>query len=412
LRNAAKLPLLVTASTFPTSSQDSCPRFVLDLCRELEATGRIRCLTLVPHAPGAKARATLEGIRVHRYHYALPSTLQKLSGSGMMAGLQAHPWRWCLVPGLIFGQMLAQRKLEKKFQPAAVLAHWLVPQGITAVLTPNRRSKLIVVCHGGDVDFLSRGQSRRMLGRWLVQRCDRLIAVSTFVQEALIRRFNADPSKISVIPMGVDTKLFSRQKSPASQNAPHQPERLLYIGRLVPGKGLDILLDALRLVMKSRPLAELDIIGKGPLDGLLRKRVAALGLNQKVHFHGGLPHSRLCQHLRNASALVVPSVTAEGFGLVIAEAFAAQVPVVAAESGGIGNLIAHNQNGLLARPSCATSLARQINRLLADPKLRRRLVKTAWQRCQQDFRWEITANAFLKEIEAVVGLPVRETPMA
>lgn len=398
-----KLRLLVTASTFPISSEDPCPRFVLDLCRGLEATGRVECLTLAPHSPFADTVGSIEGVRVRRYRYAFPAHLQQISGKGIMASLHAQPWRWSLVPSFFLSQWLAERSAERDFRPAAILAHWLVPQGAIAALARHRRTKLIVVCHGGDVAFLSRTDWRRRIAELLVSRCHRLIAVSEYIRDELIDRFGADPKKIRVIPMGVDLKRFGKI-SAARKSTPHDGmERIVYVGRLVPGKGLDVLLESLPRLFQNRPLARLEIIGEGPLRRLLEQRINTLGVTQRVIFHGGLPHPELERHLRSASALVVPSVAPEGLGLVIPEAFAVRLPVVAAGSGGIANVISHGHNGLLAQPGSPISLARQMTRMLAEPALRHRIIDAAAQTYKKKFRLESTAKAFLHEIEAVVG---------
>ena len=156
---------------------------------------------------------------------------------------------------------------------------------------------------------------------------------------------------------------------------PKPRKTVLFVGRLAEKKGVKYLIEAMQWID-----AELLIAGDGPLREALVQETARLKLTDKVRFLGAMSHEELPRVYASADIFAAPSVTArdqdkEGFGLVILEAMASGLPVVASRSGGITDLIQDGWNGLLAEEKDSRDLAVNINRLFTEPELYSKLVE-------------------------------------
>jgi glycosyltransferase involved in cell wall biosynthesis len=164
-----------------------------------------------------------------------------------------------------------------------------------------------------------------------------------------------------------------------------------YVGRLVPEKGLRVLMDA---------LAELagdwhcQIIGSGPLESELRESAASRGIDKRITFRGSVPHADVAGRLGSFDVLVLPSLTMPGwkeqFGHVLIEAMALGVPVVGSDSGAIPEVIA--DAGIIVPENDAVALRLALARLLSDPLLREELCRRGRIRSQQEYTDEEVAE--------------------
>jgi glycosyltransferase involved in cell wall biosynthesis len=165
------------------------------------------------------------------------------------------------------------------------------------------------------------------LSREFCNRCDGIVAPTHSIAEIL--RSYGVARRIDVIPTGVDLDLFGTP-GPLEEDTPRAPA-LLYAGRLGKEKNLDFLLDAFALLAQRVPAATLTIVGSGPHEHELRAHVRALPGNPRVEFTGALQPDALGRRYRSANAFAFTSKT-ETQGLVVIEAMAHGLPVVALES--------------------------------------------------------------------------------
>ncbi|MGH9743958.1 MAG: glycosyltransferase family 4 protein [Candidatus Acidiferrum sp.] len=173
----------------------------------------------------------------------------------------------------------------------------------------------------------------------------------------------------------------------------------LYIGRLSPEKGPQLLPPAWSKLAAAVPL---EIIGDGPLQPLLRSDCARLGLPQ-IRFSGWLAASKILDRLSAAKFLIVPSTCYEGFPLVIAEAYACGVPVIASGHGGLAEIVRDGYTGLHFTPGDAGDLAAKIAWAWAHP----REMEVMGLAARAEFEAKYTAAAALSHLESAYGFALR-----
>jgi len=391
-----KPSLLVLTSTFPRWENDPEPAFVYELSRRL-------CLSfdvtvLAPRAPGSKDRENMAGLHVIRFPYFFRcwEDLATHSG-GILNRLRSNPFNYLLVPLFLFGQLLALFRLLRQERFALIHAHWLIPQGLMAVIgltLARRRIPLVCTSHGGDL-YALRGTIFQSLKRWVINHSQALTVVSRAMQSSIVV-MGVVPDKVQVISMGVDLKHSFTPDSTVDRSA----SELLFVGRLVEKKGLRILIAAMPKVFTKHPDMRLTVAGAGPLEIELRELAQRLDISDKVDFLGMVMQSKLPALYRRATLAIFPFLVAksgdqEGFGLVQVEAMGCGCPVIAGDLPAIHDSIAHEETGLLVPPGNPEILANTVLRALNDPDLCFRMAREARKSAIEQFDWEIIAEKYV-----------------
>lgn len=373
MKSSQKKKLLVTASTFPRWEGDTEPRFVLDLCAHM--TNEFDVTVLVPAAPGAKSREKLEGVKVIRYHYFPFHKWETLCYPGaIVPRIKEKKIRVLLVPFLFISLYFHLLRLLPRYD--VVHAHWLIPQGIVQSWF---RKPYIVTGHGGDVTSLNKGIIKK-----LKIRCLKRASHVTVVSEHLKSKVQELTPELnpSVISMGVNTEKLGKQYYVPNFFGQGNKKVVLFVGRLAEKKGVTYLIEAMKKVD-----ALLIIVGDGPLRKELEEQAKIINNHEnveKIKFLGAKTHEELKEIYASSDIFVIPSVTAkdgdtEGFGLVMLEAMASGIPIVASNSGGIIQLIQDGINGLLCEEKNSLDLAEKINRLLYDDQLYTKLLENSFE---------------------------------
>ena len=185
---------------------------------------------------------------------------------------------------------------------------------------------------------------------------------------------------------------FSRARARRQLGMDDRVRMVLFVGRLVREKGVDVLLEAFASIAASDPLAELTFVGTGPSESRLREKALNMDLDTRVHFAGGVPHSRVSVYLAAADLFVLPSY-GEGFSMALAEAMAASLPVVCTPVGSINDVVMNGVNGLVVPCGDAARLGAAISTLLRDMPLSAHMGRhnRRWARGQG---WDRIAAAF------------------
>lgn len=224
--------------------------------------------------------------------------------------------------------------------------------------------------------------------RWVmespaVQRASHLVAVSATTRQEFIDHYKVDPARITVIYIGIDIrrfeKLLTREEARRHLKLPNDKPVLLYVGFSTPRKGLEYLAKALQ---KIQPQALLIIVGKWETR-YYNRFIGALGDERsRIIISGYVPDADLPLYYAAADVFVLPSLL-EGFGIPLAEAMAAGLPVVTTTGGAAGEIV--GDGGLVVPPANSDALAWAIDRVLSDHDLAHQLSQAGRQRARTLF---------------------------
>jgi len=382
--------VLVLATTYPRWQNDTIPGFVHELSKRLIPAFEVH--VLAPHCAGAATNEVLEGVQVQRFRYA-PSTWEKLCyGSGMLGQVRKNRALLALLPIMYLMYLLAALNLCRREKIDVIHAHWILPQGLlAAVLKSITGIPFIATCHGADVMAL-RGRVASALRRFVGRKAARIAPVSEHLVQRLIEE-GLDPCKLTRAPMGVDTDhLFV---PPEDENA--KRAGLLFIGRLVPKKGLLRLIDAFAQLPPEIIQEGLNIIGNGPEAAPASAAADRLGISKHIHFVGAVGNDQLLSWLHSARALVAPFETdsngdQEGLGLVVVEAMAAETLVITTDMPATSDVAIPNETAYVASMANTQSLAATIVQAHRDCDRSKQIAKAGRRYVEERFSWRASAS--------------------
>ena len=389
--------VLVLTSTFPRWKGDEDPPFVFELCNRLRTHYRV--YVLAPNYPGSKTEDNLAGIHIKRFRYFFKPWERLAYQGGILSKLKHHPWQFGLLPFFFLGELFALIRLLRKYQFHLIHAHWLIPQGLVALLARlfiKSAPPLLCTSHGSDL-FALQGNINKIVKRLIVKKSTAVTVVSRAMRNEVIK-LNVNHEKVSVIPMGVD--LHNRFYPPETRK---NSGSLLFVGRLVKKKGLRYLLDALPLILKRHPKVCLRIAGDGPEKDDLKSRCVNLGISAHVHFLGAVKNDLLPALYQSSNVVVFPSVIAEGFGLVLVEALGCECAAVVSDLPALRDIIIDGKTGLVVPQKNIQQIAEKVILLLNDDELRCSLGKEGRRFVLKHYDWSIIEQKYVDLIESMTS---------
>ena len=254
-----------------------------------------------------------------------------------------------------------------------------------------------VTAHGQD--FMKDLGSDDLL-REICAAAEFVAAETDYSRDLLSQRCPNSAAKIHRVYNGIDLERFPASRSCNGNRIP----RIVSVGRLVPFKGFDDLIDACAELARRQIDFVCDIIGDGPLRETLQAKIEQLDLSSRVNLLGSLSQGAVLEKLQATDIFALASTTdtqgaTDVFPTVILEAMASARPVVSTRLAGIPELVVDGQTGMLAPPGDSTALAHALEQLLRDPELRLRFGDAGRARIEQHFRIEQTVAPLVQMLE-------------
>ena len=344
--------VLHLTSSFPRWEGDHQAPFMADLMAAQRAAG-LEPHVLAPHGPGLRRSDRVAGTPVDRFRYG-PDAGEVLAYRGGVLPAARRPLGAAALGPFLVAFAAAATGLARRERMDVLHAHWWLPAGWAGVVASTAAGvPLVVTCHGSDVELARRHRLARRGARAVLSRAEVAAAVSGPLAAAVAE------------VTGVETRVLRMPlKAPAGGLAPLPPVppiRLLAVGRLSREKGFDVAIAAVALLAAQGVDVYLRIVGEGP-EGPGLDRAARAIPGDRVHLIGPVSPAELAKAMRDCHAVVVPS-RHEGLGLVALEALARGRPVIASEVGGLVEVVAGPEDGILVAPDDPSALAAAIRQL-------------------------------------------------
>lgn len=359
--------VLTVTTFFPNAANPQRAVFVKNLVRALRQRCEVDVVSPMPYVPpiGWKSawraqravplQETIDGIETAHPRFVVLPKLGWFSGLGYFAGIWKYLSRW-----------KRQLKADEK---AVIHAHCAYPDAVGVVLAAKLLGlPCVVTAHGSDINVYAERSGFRFQIRRALSNADGVIAVSGKLEERILRLGGIDRRRLRRIPCaGFDPQDFfphGRGVSRAMLDIGENARVVVFVGLLVPIKGIEFLIEAWAALIREGRLREGDrlvLVGDGPMRTALESQARRAGGN--VIFAGTLRQTEVARWISASNLLCLPSRN-EGTPNVVVEALASGVPVVASRVGGIPELISEGENGFLVPQEDSVALARALDTAL------------------------------------------------
>lgn len=273
--------------------------------------------------------------------------------------------------------------LEQGFQPDVIHAHFYRAGAPASRIGKIYGLPVIITEHSSAFPRRLLGWDEVLKARFAFQRANIVLPVSRALQQGI--EAYGIKAHFTIVPNVVDTNIFHPGPLPKPKI---NPKRLLFVGFLLPVKGLNYLLNALAMLHQDRNDWHIDIVGDSPLRVEYEQMAKELGLENKVTFHGFKPKSKIAEFMRQADLFILPSIW-ENMPCVLIESMCCGLPIVSTTVGGIPEIVP-NSCGILVPPADPQALMQAINRVLNLDKQFDRASIADW--AKQNYSYDIVGQ--------------------
>jgi phosphatidylinositol alpha-1,6-mannosyltransferase len=269
-----------------------------------------------------------------------------------------------------------------------------LPEGfIGAIVKMVTGKSLVCYIHGEDIETAKTSREFVAIIKFVLRKADTVICNSENTMNLLMKGWSVQPDKVTVLYPGVDTKKFFPAKRTESNSAQNEFQ-IVTVGRLQKRKGHDVMLQAVYELVNKHGHADLhySIVGTGDEDSELKAKCKSLKIDSYVTFLGEVSDCELVKIYQNSDLFILPNRTVgrdiEGFGIVLTEAQACGLPVVAGDSGGTRETMIVGETGYLVDCSTPVKLVELITKFINNRDLGYELGKKAQAHVSRTFSWD------------------------
>lgn len=379
--------ILVLTTSYPSHESDPSGVFIARLLAAIEKRG-YSVKVVAPSDGTFHGRRAVHGIETVRFGYFWPRSMERLTRGGggipenisesLLARLQLFP----MMLAFLWVSLLEVRRSD------LIYANWL-GAGIVGAAVSFLTGKPLVVSFRGDDGYLARDRlTWWVLTKMVSERAKVVAPVSGALLEILVE-FGVPREKCRLPRFGVDREMFHPRERADESNG---VVRLLFVGSLIPRKGLQDLLNALSHECFEH--VTLVVVGEGFYHPELTDMCEQLGLHDRVQWKGSVPPEEVARLMRSSDLLCLPSYM-EGRPNVVNEAMASGIPVVATRIGGIPDMMIEGETGFLFDPGNIEDLRSCLETLVKDPDLRKRMGEAGHEfLIRSGVSWDTTAEDF------------------
>jgi teichuronic acid biosynthesis glycosyltransferase TuaC len=391
--------ILFVSSQFPNASEPNKGIFTLQIVRELAALADIRVIAPVP---SLGPFTCIDAFKRYRTRHVIPYKEE-------IDNITVYHPRYFAMPGMGFTHHTTMykvlnsliRNIHEEWPIEAVNCHWIFPDGVAVQrICEDLRIPIVLTPLGTDLNRYSEHRLRKSVIRRSLVNSDKVSVLSSPMYKRCLA-LGVDQRKLSIIPNGVDVQKFSILDRSYCRNElkiPVSTQVILFVGSLVPVKGIEFLLKAFAALRKGREegSVKLYIIGSGFQEKDLKLRAHELKINADTVFVGAVAHDRLPLWMNSADCFCLPSLS-EGHPNVVMEALACGVPVVASAVGSVPDYVTM-QTGQLITPSDPVELSEKLDKCLSISYERKKIRATV-----EEMSWKNCAGKYYETLKALIA---------
>lgn len=382
-----KRNLLIVTPVFARWENDlEAPKPIFDLARSLSQYYRV--YVLCPHSFCSAEHELIQDIQIIRFPYFLPSKWQFLSGpKGMYAHNKLNSFAKLQLPFYLIAEVIGLLKIIKKYDIHFINSHYIFPEGFSYALIRwlLPRPHIMTVHAAGVYELARHGVVGKLIARFIINRVDITLPISTYVRYTL-ERFTNMRFKNRIVPLGIALDDFlhtpDQGKIRRMLGLEKNKKIFLFAGDLVERSGIYTLLRAIDLLKNEHDNFLILIIGSGPLESSIKKWLSERKLDRYAMFMKPMVGERIVHYYAASDVVVIPIIRDErgctdGLPLALQQAYASGVPVIASRLSGVNDLVEDGRNGWLFEAGNFSDLASKMSLLFTPITLKHIKAKAA-----------------------------------